>query len=195
MIETATAKNLEDILTGKLVRLWPYQRGAYARDAIYALWRMVENSKAGHKLFWGSHDPDAIHSDLTAFCEFFDPIRNPGRLLLMVQTIETNTLAGLIWFDDIIPKFRAFGSIFILPQYRGEASREAVHVALRFAFEVQEWQSVWGVTPWPEAAKLIEKAGFERLAILPNFALVQGQPKSVFIYVISKEKFSYGLDA
>src|SRR5881296_2120366 len=174
-------------LTGTLVRVWPYQRGTYVRDAIYGLWRMVENSQAGHRLFWGSQEPEAIHGDLTAFCEFFDPIRNPGRLLLIVQAIETNAVAGFIWFDDLIPSFRAFGSIFMLPQFRGAPSREAVHLGLRYAFEVQDWQSVWAATPWGEAAKLLADSGFSCVALLPELALVKGEPKTVSIYRITKE--------
>lgn len=175
-------------LEGTLVRLWPYQRGAFARDVLYHLWRMVEDNHAGPRLFWGHHSHPLLHSDLTAFCEFFDAYQHPDRLLLIVQDIASDAIAGFMWFDDVIPNHRAFGSIFMDPRFRGDASREAVTIFTEYGVGVLGLNSVWGLTPWPEACRLIERCGYQRIATLPDFGLVQEKPVTVFVYRWRKEE-------
>ena len=160
-----------DRLTGERVKLWPYARGIYARDILYRLWRVVEDHEAASKMFCGSQDEDILKGDLVSFVKYFD---DPGRYLLIVTDLTGDDIAGCIWFDDLMPKFRAFGSVFMRQKYGGEGSMEAVRMALGYAYTVLEVESVWGVTPWRTAKQLCTRCGFEDVALLPAFARVNG---------------------
>ncbi len=166
-------------MIGQTVRIWPYARGLYPRDTLYRLWRVIEECGAGPKLFWGSHDPATIHSDLTAFVKFFDDTQT--RCLLVVTTPDAQEIAGAIWFDDFVPQYRCFGSIFIRPKYAGAPAMEAVHLALNYAFTALDVRQVWGVTPWKTAKALCQRCGFDVVATLPGLTQLDGIPRDVTI--------------
>jgi len=174
-------------LVGTRIRLWPYVRGVYGRDTLYRLWCVIEEAQAGPLLFWASQDQPEIHSDLVAFVKFFD---DPTRLLQVVTNIDSTEIIGCIWFDEIVPRYRAFGSMFIVPKFQGGTySREAMDMGLRYAFEILELKQVWGATPWLPARRLCLRSGFEVVAMLPGFTLVNGVPVDVTILRIMKEQF------
>jgi len=176
---------------GRLVRLWPYLRGAYPKDTLYRLWRLVEEAKAFHQLFWGLHTVEEKHGDLEHFCRYFS--EDSGRLLFIVQNTNMDEIAGFLWFDDVIPNTRAIGSVFMALGYRGKAGIEAVRLFCDYGFEELKLQAIWGVTPWPQAARLITEVGFDRMAVLPDFAQVDGIDHDVRVFRLRKEQF-YGLD-
>lgn len=180
-----------DRYIGQYIRLWPYLRGAYAKDLLYRLWALVAKEEAFHQLFWGLHESESRHGDLEHFCRFFS--EDTGRQLFIVQSVDKDELAGFLWLDDIVPFHRGIGSLFISPAYRGKAAAEAVRLFCDYCFTNIGLQSIWGVTPWPQAAHLITEIGFERIAILPNFALVQDIPHDVRIFRLMKEHF-YGVN-
>lgn len=179
-----------DRYIGTQVRLWPYLRGAYAKDLLYRLWVLVEQADAFHQLFWGLHEPEARHGDLEHFCRFFG--EDSGRQLFIVESTTKDEIAGFLWLDDVVPAHRAMGSVFMAKDYRGKAASEAVRLFCDYAFTNLGLQSIWGVTPWPQAASLISGVGFERIAVLPAFAVVQGVSHDVRIFRLMKESF-YGV--
>src|ERR1044071_1776955 len=67
-----------DALTGAVVRLWPYAPGVYGRDALYRVWKLMEDDGATKRAFW-----DDAHvqtgGDLVSFVTMFN---GPQRLLL-----------------------------------------------------------------------------------------------------------------
>lgn len=172
---------------GKQVRLWPYLRGAYSKDLLYRLWALVATADAFHQLFWGLHEHESRHGDLEHLCRYFG--EDAGRQLFIVQAVDKDELAGFLWLDDVVPGYRGIGSVFMSPDYRGKAAQEAVRLFCDYCFTVIGIQSIWGVTPWPQAASLITEVGFERRAVLPDFALVQGVSYDVRIFQLTKERF------
>lgn len=176
-----------DRYIGQHVRLWPYLRGAYSKDLLYRLWALVAKEEAFHHLFWGLHEVESRHGDLEHFCRFFG--EETGRQLFIVQAIEKDELAGFLWLDDVVPFHRGIGSVFMSPAYRGKAAAEAVRLFCDYCFTNMGIQSIWGVTPWPEAANLIMGVGFERMALLPQFAMVKGISHDVRIFRLLKEQF------
>jgi RimJ/RimL family protein N-acetyltransferase len=173
------------------VRLLPYVRGAYPKDLLYRLWSLVAKDDAFHQLFWGLHLEESKHGDLEHFCRYF--AEDSGRMLFVVQSVNKDEIAGFIWLDDVIPGFRGLGSVCMAQAYRGKSALEAVRLFCDYSFHELGLQTIWGVTPWPAASGLITHAGFERMAELPEFALVQGKTLDVRIFRLTKEQF-YGVN-
>jgi RimJ/RimL family protein N-acetyltransferase len=176
-----------DRYIGQQVRLWPYLRGSYPKDTLYRLWSVVQQANAFHHLFWGLHIDEAKHGDVEHFCRYFG--EDSGRQLFIVQSMIKDEIAGFLWLDDLVPQVRAIGSIFMSPSYRGKPAIEAVRLFCDYSFTEIGMQAIWGVTPWPEAARLIMEVGFERIALLPAFASVQGIAHDVRIFRLVKERF------
>jgi RimJ/RimL family protein N-acetyltransferase len=169
------------------IRLWPYQRGLYARDVLYLVWRMLEDAQAQDQLFWGVHDAPEIKGDLVACVRFFD---DPGRHLVLVSTADHTDWVGCAWFDDLVPGYRCFGSIFVKPQYRGTHSREVLQQCCAYAFATLGIEQIWGVTPWPLARNLCLRSGFEEVAILPGFTKLNGELRDA--YIVRKVRETHG---
>lgn len=180
-----TADSVEHLMSTH-VRIWPYVRGCYGRDILYRLWRMIEDSGDGRSLFWGSHDDPLIHGDLVAFVKFCE---DPQRILLMITTRDGSDLAGLAWFDDVVPTLRAFGSIYIAPSHRGPFSEEAARLCLTYAFDLLNVESIWGITPWRAAVALCDRCGFERVTVLPAFTKFNDTVSDVTVLRLTKESF------
>jgi hypothetical protein len=97
-------------LTGQHVRLYPYQRGAFPREVLYACWRAVEDEGAAPRLFYAQLCADEAHrGDLPEFIAY---MTDPKRLVYIAQRLKDDSLAGLVWFDDIVPGYRAAANIF-----------------------------------------------------------------------------------
>ena len=178
-----------DRLVGTLCQIWPYTRGTIGRDVLYTVWKAVEDAHEGHKLFWGVQDPPSIHADLISFCEFFDTFKHPDRILLLVQDKASRNFAGFLWFDQIVTGHRAFGSIFIAPAYRGALATEALNLCLDYMFHAIGVKTIWGMTPWPKALALIMRGGFENVATLQDFAVVNEQTYHVQLCRLTREVF------
>lgn len=148
--------------------LRPYVRGHVARDALYWMWRAMEEDAAADKVFHGQlpgNLPFSLRGDLPAFCAYFS---EPGRLTAMVFPRPPEELAGFIWFDDLVPGFRANANLFFRRKYRGAVALEAGKLALRYAFEGLGLQELWAFTPWREAAGYARRLGFQPVATLPK---------------------------
>ncbi len=169
------------------MQILPYARGVYGRDTLYPIWLMIEEANAADGLFWGNHDLPQHKGDLVSFVKYFD---DPNRYLLMIVTTDGSDLIGCVWFDDVVPKYRCFGSIFIKPQYRGELSREAVELCCNYAFDMLQIDSIWGVTPWERARNLCLRCGFDNVTTLPEFTLIDDKPHDV--YVVKKVRTEHG---
>lgn len=167
------------VLTGTQVKLWPYVRGYYPRDVLYGLWSAIEQAGDGARVFWGNSDPAPLRMDLPSFCEF---VTKEGRTLILLTNLDGTAMLGCAWFEDVFPKRRAFGSIYLVPESRGKVAVEAVRLVTDYACQVLDVNEIWAVTPWREAGQLICAAGYQRVATLPGFAWVDEQSQDVGVY-------------
>jgi hypothetical protein len=174
-------------LAAKYVRIWPYIRGEYARDTLYHLWSMVEATGDTGHLLWGSNDPPAIKGDLEAFIRYFS---DANRIVVVVAKEDGSDIVGFLWFDDLIPEHRCFGSVYIKPQYRGAVGNEGISLACDYVFELFKVQAIWGVTPWRAARHACHQVGFQTVATLPQFTKVEG--KVLDAYVVRKVRETNG---
>lgn len=181
---TASASSL-DRLTGKTVRLWPYVPGVYGRDALYRVWKMMEDDGGTRQAFWDETDPET-GGDLASFIKAFDGTKN--RLLLMVEGLDAKQLIGCIWFAEIAVGHQAFGSIWMHKMARGQRTLEACSLALRHAFESFQLRQVWSITPWPTAGMLCERLGYREVTRLPDFCKRGEDFLDVMIYRVTKEQ-------
>lgn len=179
--ESKSPDKIPDRLVGKYVKLWPYAPGYYPRDLAYRLWRIVEDEKAIPLIFWGRfgirrETPIETTGDLI---EFVRILATTNGVLLIVTEIQTEVLAGFIWFEEIVPKYKAMASIFMRQRYWGNAAIEAGILAKRYAFEILDLQSVWATTPWQAAINYCQRIGFKSVAVLPDFILINGKEHDV----------------
>lgn len=158
---------VDGTMTGEYVKLWPYPTSAYSRNLLGRVWQLIETHGEGERLFWGNAAPPDMRMDLPAFCAFFSA---DTRAPLFITTPDGEELIGCAWWEEIIPGHQACGSVYLIPAHRGRAALEAVQLGTQWAFERFGLRQVWAVTPWPAAAALITRAGYQRVATLPEFA-------------------------
>lgn len=167
-------------LTGTHGQVWPYVRGAYPRDTLYLLWRLMEREAGGEKLFFSQQGGYDVRGDLTEFVRFFS---ESTRQLFIVQALEEpREVQGFVWLDDITPEHKAAINVFFRRKYWGAAAREAAELVIRYAFEVMKLSAVWAFTPWALAARMAQALAFEPVAVLPDFVRVDGQSHDVHIF-------------
>ena len=186
MATEATPK-VEDALTGSLVRLWPYVPGIYGRDTLYRIWRAMEDDGSTHQAFWDAGVPSVSAADLGSFAKAFHDTTT--KILFMVESQDTQTLVGAIWFTHIMPSHQATASIWMTKQARGAMTRQASACALDYAFTAWDVRQVWCETPWPAARALARRLGFSHVASLPEYCAFDGQYLDVHVYRITKEHY------
>lgn len=178
-------------LYGKTLKLLPYARGFCPRDILYHLWSVLESEGLTNFVFHSHFEngtPYRTTGDLVEFVKLFD---DPNRCLLIAVSLE-NRIVGAIWFDDIVRKFKASISIFMIKGYRKEAAIEAVHLALDYAFHGLGIQTVWAITPWLHAANLARNTGFKTIVTVPDMLPQENGDKDLHILRIKREEFDHG---
>lgn len=178
-MEPCSTNSALDELIGTQVRVWPYLREAgYPRDILGRLWTVIEQAGDGPRAFWGLPGPNAQKMDLPAFCAFFS---HPEKVVLFVTSLDGEDLWGMVWFEELCGH-RAFGSTYMVPDARGAKALEAVQLACAYLHRTYDIEQIWALTPWKEAGQLIHRAGFTRMATLPEFAQVEGLRYDVGVY-------------
>ena len=174
-------------LSGQYVRLYPYQRGAFPREVLYACWRAVEDEGAARLLFYAQPVTDeAQRGDLTEFVSY---MTDPKRLLYIAQNLKTDQLAGMVWFDDIQPGYRAAANVFFRRRSWGAPALEGSRLALGHVFETLHVESIWAYTPWPHAVRHAQRAGMMPVALLPGFVRVDGVARDIHVLRLRREDF------
>lgn len=173
-------------LVGETGRLWLYERESFPRDALYLLWRLVEDERGAPTLFY----PQGAESHRGDLVDFVSTFSGPGRMLLVAQSLgEAPTLMGMIWFDQIEVGRRANVNIFFRKAHYGPPVMDLSRLALAWAFETLRLASVWAFTPWPVAGQLCQRMGFGKVAALPEFVTVGDTPLEVHVWRLRKEDF------
>ena len=193
--EIVVPANYEDkILTGELVKLWPWARGYYKRDLLYFLWKMMEEERMTDTIFYAktsSKDdtPVSTHMDLIDFIAYF---AGSERLLLIPTSLATGEIIGFSWYDGAVLGEYALGSMFYRKKFWGEVAKEATQLALRYGFEICGFKKVWGHSPWMASVKHRARVGFTEMAELPDAVVDRtGKSRTMYIGVCLKENF-YG---
>ena len=174
-------------LSGQHVRLYPYQRGAFPREVLYACWRAVEDEGAARLLFYAQPcQEEAERGDLTEFVSY---MTDPKRLVYIAQSLTTDALAGMVWFDDIQPNHRAAANVFFRRRAWGAPALEGSRLALGHVFDTLKVESIWAYTPWKHAVRHAERAGMMPVALLPGFVRIDGAPRDIHVLRIRREDF------
>jgi RimJ/RimL family protein N-acetyltransferase len=126
----------------------------------------------------GEDTPFQQHSDLADFIVYMG---DPKKIVLLVQDAKEDQIAGLIWLDGVVPGWRANGNFWMRRRYWGESTKEAVMIGLDYVFHALDIQTVWTYSPWLTSVKTTNRCGFEYVVSLPDFALVNGQPRDIHI--------------
>lgn len=160
-----------------------YTREAY-RSILGVLWQLMEREGATGKVFHATQGPE--RGDLVEFVRYFD---DPKRYLLIA--VDEAQPVGLVWFDDYVPGHRAAINIFYARRVWGEKSRAATREAVGWAFQALNVPAIWAYTPHHTAIRHGQALGFSIIAVLPEFACVDGKPQDVTILRMLREECSW----
>ena len=185
----------ENILTGKLVKMWPWARGFYKRDMLYDLWQIMEAEGMTDTIFYSAtikaDVPVSTHMDLIEFVNYFG---TSGRLLLIPQHIESGEIIGFSWYENTLLGEYGQGNMFYRKKFWGDAALEASQLALRYGFEVFRFKKVWGHSPWLASVKHRAKLGFKEQAAIPEAVIDrQGKSRTLYVGVCTREDFYNGM--
>jgi hypothetical protein len=178
---TVSGPLLPEPLVGESVRLWPYAPGCYGKDALYRVWKAIEDDGAMAHAFW-----DDPAGELGSFVRAFDGVA--GKLLVMVEHVKDQQLGGLIWLTNLVVGHQAFVSMWMRKDYRGPVALEAAKLFLPPIFALYDLQQMWAVTPWAKAGAMCQRVGFKRWCLLPGYCQWEGQPKDVQLYRLKREQ-------
>lgn len=180
---TTAELDIAVLLTGQMVRLWPYAPGYFGGpDFLYTLWQRLRDDRAIDRVFW-SHVPFEDSPQPTY--EFFSGYMDKRALMLIVQDRTNGELAGMIWFDDIVLGHRASLNLWYPRRYWGAPAREATAMATRYAFKVHGWRHLFGLTPWKLAMRHGLALGWQAQTV-PNYALVRDQVRDLYILSLAQ---------
>mgnify|MGYP001559356118 CR=1 FL=1 len=176
-----------DVHIGNLVRLWPYEPGAYGRDTLYRVWKLMEDDQATRDCFWDEANLET-GADLGSFIQAFEGVAS--KQLLMIERCDTGMLCGCFWVAQIQPNHQAFVSMWMHKDARGPMSGKAAHMALNYTFTRWNLMQVFAMTPWASAGTLCKMMGFTKTAVLPDFCKwTDGSMLPVSLYRLTKEGF------
>ncbi len=187
----------DKILTGDLVKLWPFARGYYRRDLYYLLWRMMEDERMTDTIFYryttaANPTPIDTHMDLTEFVQYFS-LAIATRLLLIPTYKETGEMIGFSWYDDVVLGESATGNMFYRKKFWGEVAREATELALRYGFGILQLKKVWAYSPWLASVKHRARLGFTEITEIPEAVKDRsGKMRTMYIGALKKEDFHNG---
>lgn len=176
-----------DRLTGPTIRLWPYVPGVYGRDALYRVWKAMEDDGATKQTLWDEAHLEA-GADLVSFVQLFNSTQ---RLLLMIERVDTGLLCGCFWVSQMTLGHQAFVSMWMQKGSRGAYSVEAARLALAYTFAAGAYQQLWALTPWVSAGALCHQMGFALVAVLPQFCWWPPRMKDVHVYRLTREAFRW----
>ena len=178
-----TPQDLDALLTGEQVQLFPYQRAVYGRDTLYWMWRMVEAEGTSATIFYTqgcAHE--AERGDLVEFVRYFsDPLRH----VLTVVRLSDRLPIGLVWFDRVADQRHGLIGVWY-QRHTTRLAREGTRLATRYAFEVLGFARLDGWTPWKPAVRHGLALGWQPVATLPQLITLDGTPHDV--YVLRMEK-------
>lgn len=174
-----------NVSTDGTVRIWPYESGAYGRDALYRVWKLMEDDQATKACFW-----DEAHyesgADLCSFIQSFEGVKD--KQLLMIERCDTGLLCGCFWIGQIRLNHQAFVSMWMQQSARGPMSGAAAQIALQYTFRRWNLRQVFAMTPWAIAGTLCRMMGFTRIAVMPEFCQwTDGTFLPVSLYRLTKE--------
>ena len=165
--------------------LIPYARGVYARDALYHVWRLMEDEGLNQRVFWSQRcSNEQVRGDLIEVVRFFESW-DPPRYLVIPKDKQTGALMGLVWFDH----GGHVGQIGVCYRqaFRGKRCQEATRLACAYAYAAFGFSHLYGFTPFKEAVRHVRPLGWRRVGTLPQYAMVDGQERDIYVMMHSKE--------
>lgn len=178
-----TPQDLDTLLTGAQVTLYPYQRSVYGRDTLYWMWSMVEQEGTGATIFYTQACArEAERGDLVEFVRYFS---EPTRFVLTVARRSDRMPIGLVWFDAVVGQRHGLIGLWY-QRHTTPLAREGTRLATRYAFEVLGFSRLLGWTPWVTAVRHGLALGWQKIATIPGLISIAGKPHDV--YVLRKEK-------
>ena len=126
---------------------------------------------------------------LPQLVRFFDTLIFPNRLLLL-YTSKQGEGAGFGWFDQVIPRVRAFANVCMRKKFWGPHTDEACRISIDYIFNFIGVASVFGFTPSRVANGLMKRLGAKEVARVPGLASFNGAPADVLITCLRKDEWN-----
>jgi RimJ/RimL family protein N-acetyltransferase len=167
-------------LSGRLVDVWPYAEAFFPPETFPEMWAWMKEDNTLHQTFY-----EGGVTTLPNLVRFFDQMIFPNRLLLLYTTKQGEG-AGFGWFDQVIPKVRAFANICMRRRFWGAHTDEACRISIDYIFGAHGVASVFGFTPNKMAHALMKRLGAKDVAMIPGLASYNGTPADVLVTRLAK---------
>ena len=174
---------------GKLVDVWPYAEGVFAADTFPKMWSWLVEEGMLRTVFYEGTRP----LTLPGLVRYFDPLLNPGRLLLLA-TAKSGEGAGFSWFDHVMPGITAYASTFFRRKFWGPAAAEANRIALDYIFAVYRLARVYAITPARNRLAIAhaQRLGFRMVTLAPDMLDYHGGPATAAVLTLARDDFETG---
>jgi len=194
-IETVTdvrlnGEFLPDLIGSDFI-LAPYERSLWQEDILLRLWTMAREEKTLHRLFWWQENvPEDDRNDLWNFLNYFR-----HKLLFLVLGEGAGKILGFIWFYDLCTDQAHMGFWYsrdswasrYRPGVKCNLATRSSWQSLWWGFRAMGWRRVWGETPWRFALAHGRRLGAKHVATIPEYALIGGKRRPVYILRHTRE--------
>lgn len=172
--------------SGQLINVWPYDEETFRQypETFYEMWRWMVEDGTLRKTFY-----EGGVTTMPSLVRFFDSLIFPNRLLLLYTTKQGEG-AGFGWFDQVIPKVRAFANVCMRRKFWGAHTFEACSISIDYIFHAHGVQNVFGFTPDRLAHGLMKRLGASHVATIPGLASFNGTPTTVYVTRLAKENWN-----
>jgi len=166
------------------VDVWPYAEAIFPPETFYEMWKWMLEDRTLKQTFY-----EGGVTTLPQLVRFFDTLIFPNRLLLL-YTSKQGEGAGFGWFDQVIPKVRAFANVCMRKKFWGPHTDEACRISIDYIFNFIGVASVFGFTPSRVANGLMKRLGAKEVARVPGLASFNGAPADVLITCLRKDEWN-----
>jgi hypothetical protein len=163
---------------GRHATVVPYVRGQSPRDELLRWWLLMEEHGGQQELFWSAPGRlEAQRGDPLAFAEAFS-----RRLACACYDHASEQLIGFTWVERLHPRHHGHFGMYFIPYTTTAVRREATSLMTTAIFTVvTTLPCLFAMTPWDWALAHWLALGWQQVATLPGFAVVDDQCRDLYV--------------
>lgn len=174
-----------ELLQDKDYTIYPYARGVYPPDTLYALYSTMVSEGTLSRVLYAEK-----WLDLEAFCAYF-----ASTVLFLAVTPDNQTVLGAVWFTEV-KQHKANIGLWMSRRVQtskirtvsGQRSlaRSITNRVVECAFRLYHWRTIWGITPWRAVVHHGEAIGFKLMSTVPD-GIETASGKTLPLYVLRRD--------
>ena len=172
---------------GRYATVVPYVRGQSPRDELLRWWLLMEQHGGQQELFWSVPSRlETRRGDPLAFGEAFS-----RRLACACYDNATEELIGFNWVEHVKPKHHGQFGMYYTPHTSTAVSCEATSLMTMTMFSViTTLRFLFAMTPWDWALSHWLALGWQQVATLPGFAVVDDACCDLYVVRLARPEES-----